>query len=405
MKINDSFIISSTLTNKIIDIKKYSLVTDEFLDDLRQKNKNKNISIYCGCSDKLEMSIAKKSHLYLYPKTRSLKHTEYCVRQPNYEGSSPYEKAWSTDEESGMEVVRIGGLIPSESLDTADDEEISDNKIYVINSSPNSKRKSKATIFGLATKMNMMAWKNMTTGKKQIPEDLNEMARQVFGVSRKIILSNRKASLQDIFKSNPKVGGIKVRKDVLFIYVRYINEHPIEQEKLQNGLTKYVVFGETAFQKESGFYIEPTDFQEKLYNEPHSDIHIIAGFAFKNHESDNKLTLGKYCVFPVSERGLFVESSYEKVVYDFLCDNNRLFYKPYVPVIDEYEQFIPDLVIDEVGVKPIVGEIFGIINDPDYDRKRQLKIELSQKVGFQNKYYFWKWDAGIGEKLVLPQFN
>ena len=56
MKINDSFIISSTLTNKIIDIKKYSLVTDEFLDDLRQKNQNEKISIYCGCSDKLDMN-------------------------------------------------------------------------------------------------------------------------------------------------------------------------------------------------------------------------------------------------------------------------------------------------------------------------------------------------------------
>lgn len=389
-------------TGKIIEKIGYYSYTDEFLMDLKEKQERGEISLYCCCSNNIEMKISKKPHIY--PAKQDIGHSINCVRNRRYEGNSAYEKAWIYDEEKGEHVVRVEALIPSlkekESDNQMNEQRESQNKIYIENSS--SKRKGEATVFGLVTKINMMAWQNIVLGKKgKLPEDAFELARHVYGISKHIRLSKKRNPLSDMFHKQINIRDIQVQKDIFFIYMYFNDNKRGYTDGLFDGTIKDIVYGKNSFKKEYGFYVDIQEFNEKLSKEPHSNNHVISGFAYKSFKYDKKLTLGNYCLIPVSEKGLFVESLNEKKVFDALCNQQRHFYKPYLP-IGGYGVYVPDFIIEDENKKTIVGEVFGIKNDEEYDRKREEKIALSETDEFKALYDFWKWDANIGESLILP---
>ncbi|MFF2591013.1 hypothetical protein ACFVSS_24800 [Peribacillus butanolivorans] len=384
----------------IIEKKSYHFTTEDYLMGLRKKQERGEIALFCCCSNNIEMRISKKPHIY--PAKRDLGHSTNCVRNPRYEGSGDYEKAWVYDEEKGEHVVRVEAMIPStEDKKSENQTNENRNKIYIEYST--SKRKGEATVFGLASKLNMMAWQNMVLGKKaKLPEDAFELAKYVYGVSNHVRLANKRNPLSDMFHKPVNIRDVQVQKDIFYIYMYYNDKRRGDTDKLFNGTVKDIVYGKNSFKQEYGFYIDIQEFERKLSKESHSNNFVMSGFAYKSFKYDKKLTLGTYCLIPISEKGLFVESFYEKEVFDTLCTQQRPFYKPYLP-IEEYKGFIPDLIIDEVNKKTIVGEIFGIKNDEEYERKREEKIVLSEKDEFKAIYDFWKWDANKGESLILPK--
>ncbi|MED4072277.1 hypothetical protein [Priestia endophytica] len=402
MATTGAFAIYEKKTGRFLEEQSYQSTTEYYLSRLKEKQEKGEITLYCCCSNRIEMKVSKKPHLY--PANRENRHSTNCVRHPQYEGTNDYEKAWGYDEEKGEHVVRVESMIPSSKTQQLENpiKEGGEqkNKIYIKRGG--TKRKGEATIFGLATKLNMMAWQRIVLGKKKmLPKDAFELAKHVYGVSNNIRLSNKKKPLSTMFHRSINIRDVQVEKDIFFIYMYYNDEKWGESDELFNGTIKDIVYGINSFKQEHGFYIDTNEFKEKLSRELHSNTYVIAGFAYKAFKYDKKLTLGNYCLIPTSEAGLFVESSYEKQVYEALYNQQRKFYKPYLS-IDEYGGFVPDLIIEEAGKKSIIGEVFGINNDEEYEQRRREKIDLSKKEEFKSLYDFWKWDANKGDKLILP---
>ena len=401
MSTTRSFAIYNKKTGELIRKKAYDLCNEDFLNYLKDKMKKEEVTVYCCCSNRIEMKVSKRPHLY--PANHKTSHSENCVRNPKYKGNNDYEKAWKYDEEKNEHIVRLEDIVPFSKIKGPREPiegEGKRNKLYI--ESDGSKKRGQATIFGLATKLNMMAWERIVLGKKKLPEDAFELARHIYGVSTNIRLYNKKKPLSDMFHKHLNIRDVNVEKDVFFVYMYYNDKKTEYNDKLFNGTVKDIVYCHNAFKKENAFYVDINEFSEKLASEPHSDMYVIAGFVYKAFKYDKKLTLGNYCLIPVSKAGLFVESSYEKEVYDALYVQGRKFYKPYLPTIVEYEDFVPDFIIEEENKKPIIGEVFGIKNDEEYEKRRSEKLSLSRKNDFRNLYDFWKWDVNKGEKLILP---
>lgn len=110
---------------------------------------------------------------------------------------------------------------------------------------------------------------------------------------------------------------------------------------------------------------------------------------------------------PISDNGVWVESSYEKELYNILHMNNRLFRKPYKSYADFNHMKIDGLLIDTKDKKGTILEVFGESeSNIQYHIRRGQKIELFDSLSTKG-YGFWYWDAfkeGIGNCINnLPE--
>ncbi|MGE8081447.1 hypothetical protein [Peribacillus loiseleuriae] len=108
-------------------------------------------------------------------------------------------------------------------------------------------------------------------------------------------------------------------------------------------------------------------------------------------------------ILPINKNGVPIESSFEREVYDQLCDEQRLIERPieskYYP---KWNGLIPDGLLLDTKPKTII-EIFGMSeSNKEYHLHRKFKIELFNSL---NSYYdLWYWDAFNGSKKPsLPQ--
>ncbi|MDQ0975994.1 hypothetical protein QFZ31_005872 [Neobacillus niacini] len=390
-----SFEIIDEKTGILIEKKSYHSATEHYLKNLKLQHEKGEISLYCSCLNHIRMNISDKEPFFLYPATRERRHSNDCCRHPEFEGGSIYEKAWRFDEDTGEYFVRIENFIPltkGKVEDRRDNLKNTEEIHKVYKRFPNSTRKGEVTIFGLATKINMMAWENIVIGKEhRLPKDKYEVANHVFGVSKRIRFSNKRNSLNKMYYKRKSIREVKVNKDIFFVYMYLFRETTGKIVTLYDGTKKTCVSCEDSFKNIHDFYIDVPTFKEKIKKEPHSSTYVVAGFAYKEDKYHKNLSLGNYCLIPVTDKGLFVESSNEKVIYEALCRQEKRFVKPYHP-IEFYDNFIPDFIMYEEDMKPLVGEIFGIENNDDYERSKKKKIALSQTEQFCSKYRFWKKD-------------
>jgi hypothetical protein len=393
MGTNRAFKVILTNSGKVVEKRDYESTPEEYLNTLNKRVVAGSILICCGCSDQMEMKISKTLPPYLYPSSKKHKHTSNCVRNPSYQGDSEYERAWSYDETSNQYIVKIDELAPTIPTKIELQQAQKGSRVYHIY---DGKEKGTVTIYGLATKLNMMAWSKIVEGKERLPENRAEVQRYAFGATKNIRLSNKEFPLQAMFydqfiKEKGRISNFEVKTDITFVYMYYMPSKRGETDQIGKQ-TLNVVYGENAFGKEIGFYVEDiVDFEMKKSLEPHSEQYILAGFAYRASTYHHRmLTLGNYCLIPVSEFGLFVESSHEKRLFDQLCIKDKIrFVKPYLP-IEGYGNFIPDFIMFEEGKKPIVGEIFGMHKDKEYEKRKREKIALSKTEAFKSIYRFWQ---------------
>lgn len=395
-----SFEVFENRTSKRIHKKSYATADDSYLRQLKSQQAKGEISIFCSCSSQIELKVSSTRYPYLYPATRGKKHGIDCCRHANFQGESEYEKAWNYNEETDEYTVRIETSLSEHKEQVEEVEKNKKQRVYREN--PQSPKKGKVTIFGLATKLNMMAWEKIVMGNKErLPADREELSKHVYGIARNIRISNKKASLQslfyDEFLKGKKISDLTVQKDNSFMYMEYIAEKGIRSETIGENEWHYITC-RNSFGKEVAFYVDAEEWKEKLKIEPHSSIYIVAGFAYRASKYHHrKLTLSNYCLMPVSERGLFVESSYEKKMYDYLCKHEKNFIKPYLP-IEEYGGYVPDFIVyekesmavgeEEKKKKPIIGEIFGIVGNKEYDERKEEKKAIARTEAFQSVYRF-----------------
>lgn len=388
MSVKYTFEVVEKSSNRRVEVKRYDHVDVTYLKRLKEQVDAGKLRVYCSCRNRVELKFSNTLSPYLYPASRNVKHADDCCRNPKFQGESKYEKAWSYDESSDSYAVRIESPIPKKKEDSMEGIQSRRKSHVVVHG--DSTGKGTATIFGLTTKLNMMAWEKMVFGYKQrTPEGREEMMRQVYGISRNIKIQNMKSPLQAIFYDDimkgKRISDLAVKKDVAFVYMEYLHEKGIRLDE-KNRLP-YVTC-KNAFGKERTFYVDKKKFVDSLQVEAHSDIFILTGFVYRESAYHHRrLTLGNYCLIPVSEKGLYVESSHEKKIYDSLSLRGKRFIKPYLP-IEEYGGFIPDFIVYEEGKKDKIGEIFGVKGREDYEERKIEKLNLVKTKQFQEKYDF-----------------
>ncbi|MCA1216016.1 hypothetical protein LC728_16760 [Bacillus amyloliquefaciens] len=368
----------------------YSPIKESLLLNLKTRNEKGEIELRCECSDKIVLKVSNAKSPYLYNSTRQFKHSKDCCRHPQFVGSSPYEKAWSYDEEEGLHIVRIKELHLSQLRDNNErNSNVRNNVIYHEGTGSN---KNVSTIFGLATRINMMAWESMVLGKKhRVPNDKYELAKHVYGISARIRLSRKRKTLNEMFYKQVGIWNVKVKKDIYFVYMYVNSVIPLGEDTLFDNTKKDILYCEDAFGRTNRFYVEKEEYEHKKKIEPHSPEYVVAGFVYKEDKYHKCMTLKNYCLIPISGRGLYCESSHEKNIYDRLCEDNLTFYKPYLP-IEGYGSFIPDGYVINKD-KDIIFEVFGITGMSSYDERKAEKIALSQTDSFKSMYKFKYWEV------------
>ncbi|RAS75192.1 DNA sulfur modification protein DndB [Priestia endophytica] len=141
-----AFAIYDKKTGGFLEEQSYQSTTEYYLSRLKEKQEKGEITLYCCCSNRIEMKVSKKPHLY--PANRENRHSTNCVRHPQYEGTNDYEKAWGYDEEKGEYIVRVEAMIPSSKTQQLENpiKEGGEqkNKIYIKRGG--TKRKGEATV-------------------------------------------------------------------------------------------------------------------------------------------------------------------------------------------------------------------------------------------------------------------
>lgn len=358
------------------------------------------ISLYCDCIDEqIELKVGKREETYyLYNAKQGYrnKHDPKCPRYSNYIGKTEYDTGWKQDEDA------FTATLDSDIFNMCEEEEPGVDappqpytpraKGYI---NPTT-QKGEVTLLGLVTKLNLIAWERCSRIGK-LPDSLEEFLKKVYGAMKKIKLTNKRVeSLQEINYGSIKTVDMKVKKTFIFVYMRLLT---VENDQYNEN--RVVIYCRNSFGDEKKFYHDKTKFYE-VYNNMRFEnltrqIVFVGGFVYKATDRSSILTFSSMCIFVTNKLGLYCESSYELETYNKLCDNNRLFYKPYTS-LSEYGDLKPDIIFLDTE-KPTIGEVFGF-NSPEYLEERERKLQLAENL--KESYGFWRWDAYNNE--VITEF-
>jgi hypothetical protein len=379
----------------------YTTITDRKKLELKQRLDKNEIKLYCCCENNIQQKIS--ASLVIYNAKHNEEHSSNCYKHKNYVGTSIYDQGWKEDAD-GHYIVRLTDLFPTNKpqapiVSSTDSDESGTNsneedpRIYIPSS--NQTQKGHVTIFGFATKLNMIAWERFAK-EGIIPANPYDMGKKVYGLLRSIRLTSHRKPLQDRFYKKSFIRDMKPNKDIAFFYMLW---QGTEEKNYKNGKTKHFLVVKDNFEKEHRFYVDKALYEDKWNSlgSIRSDQYIAAGFAYKATSDATILTVSDFAIFPISNEGLYVESSFERTAYEFLCQRKRLFFKPYSNLA-EYGNKRPDLILID-REKPIIGEVFGR-NTEDYLREREVKLHLAEQL--KDDYDFWKWDAYLNEEIQEP---
>lgn len=377
----------------------YSNLSNRLLANIRN---NKDISLYCDCNNlQIEMKVAKNDDSYYLHNAKhgfTNKHDQKCIKFSNYTGKSEYDTGWKKEGDT------FTATLDADIFDTGREEDsdlgaVVSQRSYTpramgyINTNT---QKGEVTLLGLVAKLNLISWKRCTRNGK-LPDSLEEFLRKVYGTMQKIKLTNKRVeSLQEINYGSIKTDDMQAKKTFLFVYMRLLKVEPDQYNE-----NRVLIHCRNSFGDNKKFYYDKRKFHE-IYNSVRFEnltrqIVFVGGFVYKATGRSSILTFSSMCMFVTIKLGLYCESSYELETYNRLCDNNRLFYKPYTS-IPEYGDLKPDIIFLDTE-KPTIGEIFGF-NSSEYLKERERKLRLAEDL--KESYSFWKWDPYSNESF--PEF-
>lgn len=114
-------------------------------------------------------------------------------------------------------------------------------------------------------------------------------------------------------------------------------------------------------------------------------------------------TVDSLAIIPISNRGVWIESEYERCFYNLCHEQERLIIKPYLAEkYPEFDGMIPDGIFIDTDIHNTIAEVFGVaLSDLDYHKNRLKKMK---HFGALENYLFYKWDA-FRQKVItqLPQ--
>ena len=393
--------------------KKTFLERNEILRKWYEPRKQNLIRLECGCNHKeqIPMKITKRNDNFIlssFPNF-SEKHLEGCNfhNSLSYKSNSVYESNIKEDEQGNVFVsMKSSDIKPKVSRKKGDKIDKETNIVHtnsMWDSDEESINQNYSTVFAMAKRLLIQAWDNCVflTSTKNAPYPSIE--RVYLGITqylaKKMFIRTNGSSkseihLKDIMYTKGKdtafyaIGKKHDFKYNVFFMLQYAaHEQDDEDENvsyihMRNPLDPYTPLA---------FSVDTKLLKRALKSNRVSDgPYIVAGFASKKNRGLPRID--NLAIIPINKYGVVIESSYERALYDELCNQERLVQRihdtKYHP---KWKGFYPDGLFIDTTPRTII-EVFGMSKSmEDYHETKRIKIDHYSSL--KPHYGFWHWDA------------
>lgn len=403
------------------------------------KSENKGSKIYCDCQvsngkEIIPLVIVQKTNIFLQNANNSgHKHTKSCLMyRENGKNGSYFKGLEERESEDGdLEIhIRPAGDMFEFKEKQIKEEDKKDNSPDVIRKSkrnPVLNKYGRLSLFSLSTQLLLRTHERIAKYERRNAENIEEVLRLMYGQAKKIFLGKQK-NLQDMYypmswakrnKVTPDnfvfVTGqfygiekstygntgktIKNTFDLLFTNGRKNKNNRININKIQ--VKKNVLYQALEhYASTTSNYTKGTKAFEELLNIPPDTL--VLGFAKRvpSKSSYAIFEMTSLCFLSVTSFGLWVESSYERLVFERLYKEKIPFFKPYL-IPEYYGGKIPDIEF----IRPLnegkyyIGEIFGIEGSDKYDEGIQEKLKMANHSDI---FDLWYWKVNEQNNKIKP---
>ncbi|MEK5071682.1 hypothetical protein [Sporosarcina sp. FSL K6-1508] len=124
----------------------------------------------------------------------------------------------------------------------------------------------------------------------------------------------------------------------------------------------------------------------------------IAGGFVESPGYDKTPRFLSFALVPINDYGAPIESSYERQLYNQLCDSQRAVIRPLTSENPDWAGYVPDGILVDTKPSTII-EVFGMSESMEsYHQNREFKIKHFSSL--KPKFDFWYWDA-----FATTEFN
>lgn len=395
---------------------------ENFREEIYGQYSKSDTKLFCDCqTDMIPMSVVKNTHETVFLRNFSNsghRHKKECHLHKDYQSDSPHEEGWEPFEgEDGFIHYRISkqstyksdkkkkgeGDVPKRALFIRDKDKVT---------------KTKVTTLGIGTKISLMS-QYALANKRVSPDVLSVARKQTYHTLGLIHFSKRKKQMtyRDILYQNIHELRDAPSRSERIVYMplisverneRYLDGYAIpmvnivmDKRYFDEETESLEILCETSLYKHAVAPYKSTNLnQTNKDGKPNKYTCMVLGFIRVNQRGWKKgLEFTDVVFIPIDKRGVWVESFYERHVFNALHDQNVVFHKPFEG-IEEYRNWIPDLIIrnPKHPERFIIGEIFGR-TDEDYVKRKKEKIALLNSLEHVDTWY---WDVTENPTDIPP---
>nr|WP_088328043.1 DUF1173 family protein [Bacillus cereus] len=359
---------------------------------------------YCTCNPNkpVEMTIGHKKNYYLQTfRGQKSNHREGCIFYGK--GSinpSDYKTGWN-EEENGDIIVELESSAYKEK-----NQEETTSTSTGSRSESTAIKKHKLTIREVTKKLLLNAWDQYmhNKGSKKYPNLSIIFEQFVNYQANKTYLNKQKtSSLKSIMYKGGKIESIyhiqrKMKeKTGVFFLLKYQS-----LEKINENTSKITgIYPKGSKESIVSFTVDNKMLKNaQLSNRVLDGPALITGFV--SQKVFNQYHVISLAILPINTYGVVVESSYERELYDRICQEKRLVKRMYNTKYHphSWHGMKPDGLFIDTEI-PTIIEVFGMSeNMVSYHEERAFKLEHFNSLN--PNYKFWYWDAFDGD--AIPKF-
>lgn len=409
------------------DLYSYDVIYDELTKDGRQtlfrqfhnQYQDAEIKLRCLCNKavNIDMVPAQRESLYYIRTTQGKKdlHVPGC----NFEGKhqSNYHANWQEDQESGIIRVRFEDSFVIDKPKVNNNPETANDDVEDQSSLERKNTYNRTTLYAFFKRLLMDVWnvkirrysKALSEGKKPPYPDLAGVYKSIeshwatkiiFGKNHdlKRVLFTGKAELEKAAFAVKKQHNLCMMTLLLFEELQVFSDTHLMIKGRHLGSNK-------SFE----MLCETYKWQDSLTSlRGVGEPYLIGGWVY-NTGYGQPAEYRSIAVVPVSDNGVFVESSYERQFYNACHQQERLIIRPYnLKYYPSWSGMLPDGLFLDTPIETIV-EIFGMSeNQEEYHLRKNQKIAHYSKLkdARRKPYDFWYWEAYGGVRMPnLPPRN
>lgn len=381
------------------------------LGPLREQYRLKQLELFCTCTKphvKMCMSHQKATNNYSIKSMKHFKdsHDQECFYsrrkgEVSLSSNSLYETGF-IKQDNGLYNVNLDAqdykaTKKEKNTKQSDTTESTAVSILQGNSGVSS---NKPTIYAMMLRLVTEAWNNAIQfdGLEKYPKkDASTILEQL----EKFILKSYSVEdklLKNLFYKGVSPGKIYFIQEEHFFKIGAFTLLLLEDSGIKNNGDTYTL----SIRHPDSPTLRNIDVPKALYENAHTAINQMSGpflaggfvVATGFNKTPSFISFG---LVPINDYGVPVESSYERRLYNQLCDEKRLFTRPFAYEDNRWNGFIPDGLLLDTKPKTII-EVFGMSESVEsYHEKRAMKIHHFSDL---NPFYnFWYWDAFKDETL------